>query len=343
MTNLPPSMRSETAVAKIIETVDPAKPSQIMLGRHYEDLEELIKEHSNITIAMEKHANNYLNSTKPTERRPLIFPNSLWSVIHCDRVDAIDYYRDQLHQLEVRIYDLRCKDDESFRPDSSAFILYPSLTAAHQAAHKASWKLNLQTKMKRFSVPKIKLCPQFEDIIWKNLGYRPSYRRARRLFSFLLAISVIIASTLLLTLIITLTNLDYLNLVYPKIQQSEFTIILIQYILAPALLVIVNYSILPIILRHITGFQGVLSKTGREKSTLNKFFTFQVYQAMYFIAISVIIRVIVVNYTEFDFIELLKRYQEVLLVSMRAFVNVSVKSQRILTIGFYILHNYYLG
>lgn len=53
LTDIPVKERSEVSIADFLENVDPAIPQQVMLGRHYEELEPLIDEHDRYTRKME--------------------------------------------------------------------------------------------------------------------------------------------------------------------------------------------------------------------------------------------------------------------------------------------------
>lgn len=325
VTNIPVSSRTEDAVSEFIEKVNPTRPQQIMLGRHFEELGPLLKEHAEVTEKFEILLHKYLRNqaTTLTQRRPKIFPPGMKSAANCVRIDAFEYYKHRLHDLEEKIYAIRSRDDNSFRPNSSAFIQYTTIREAHAVAHQAGRTWTLRKELKTITVPKVKVCPDFDDIIWKNLAHRPSYLFMRKLIALPLVMFITIAWTLLLTVIITLTNLNYLRVSRPDLENANFFLLVLQYIVAPLSLYLLNYFVLPVILRFLTDFQGAVSQTGREKSTLQKFFGFLVYQNTYFIAISVVVQIVVVSYGQFNLWAFLQRYEEVVLLCTRAFVQSS--------------------
>ena len=217
---------------------------------------------------------------------------------------------------------MRYVPDEQYDNDSSAFIAYETIEQVHQIAQIASHSMKLKELSGRSTVPKIIPCPSQKDIIWRNLGFKRRERRLREYMTFFIVCGIILLWTVLLTVIITITNLDYLSQ-YRNITKSTFTIILFQYILAPIAFVVLNYTLLPMILRFMTKLQGITSRTVREQTLLYQYFSFQVFQMAYIIAISVIISHLALFYDRFSIDLILDNSEFFFKLSVDSFVRAS--------------------
>lgn len=206
-----------------------------------------------------------------------------------DKVDSITAYGEELQELEKEIYHLRSKGDEFYPVKASAFVSFPDILAAQKTMRGISNKLSFYQKIGRLFTPRIEACPRFEDLIWENLGIEHSRLIMQRLFSLLITVGITVGWTFLVAFVTTLTNITTIAKVSPElansIQNSKFGILVLQSVIAPLVLVVLNI-LLPIVLRALTRFQGVTSVNGVEQSVLQKYYGFQVYQILVYIGLS---------------------------------------------------------
>ena len=106
-------------------------------------------------------------------------------------------------------------------------------------------------------------------------------KRSRSLFALGLQIALTIGWVSLHGLLATLST--YLFPSTGSSASSSAMIVFLQSIVAPLIGAVLN-SLLPTFLLHITKAQGVLTESGVERSSLYKYFVFQLYQFFTFIA-----------------------------------------------------------
>jgi hypothetical protein len=195
-------------------------------------------------------------------------------------VDSIDYYRTELLQLEEHIYTERSKLDSEFKSDHSCFVQYkdyPSAHAAAEAMHNPLKSNVIYTTLK--NTPDFKLCPAFDDIIWENIGVGPVEKKSRRLIALGMTVGITIGWTAFVALSQGVAELGtYVD--------SPVGAMLTAF-MGPLIASLCNV-LLPHILRIVCRLQGVVSKSGIEKSALYKYFLFQIYQLVVRIGMKIV-------------------------------------------------------
>lgn len=204
-------------------------------------------------------------------------------------VDSISAYGTDLRDLEEKIYHMRSIMDEKYLPKSHAFVSFPTIRDAQRAIHLISNKMHFYNKTGRLLYPKVKPCPNFEDLHWDNLGLERNQLLMRRLISYGIFFLLTIGWTAVTGFVASLTNISKIAQVNASIaasiQKTPYGVVVLESIVAPLLLVCLNL-LLPLVLRVAAKFQGVTSSNGVERSVLVKFFIFQVYQAAAYIGLN---------------------------------------------------------
>lgn len=133
-------------------------------------LPELLEQHSESVRKLEKVLAKYLkNPDRLPPTRPTCKPDKHDKTISKDqRVDAIEYHKSRMDELERRILDMR-KSIDSRDPMPYGFVSFPSVPRAHTAAKAARGKHPKGTSIALASRP--------ADIIWENLGRSKANRR----------------------------------------------------------------------------------------------------------------------------------------------------------------------
>ncbi|KAJ3228492.1 Transmembrane protein 63C [Clydaea vesicula] len=241
---------------------------QLIVGRDSKKLTTLVTEHLKCTEKMEKTLIKFLKSSKG--KRPTHSEDG-------QKVDSINFYSKKLNELEEQIYDLRVNGDKKLEQDSSAFISFDTILSCHKVAKKLEHPLNIGGVLD----PSVKLCPNYDDVIWKNVGLSKSALRGRRFLTIAIFIAIALGWTGLVSFVTVLTQLDTIKTFSPQlallINENKFFTIFFTSILGPLLLASLNL-LLPIILRYLTVFQGVKTNEGVEKSVLRKYYFFLLYQ-----------------------------------------------------------------
>lgn len=245
------------------------------IARNTKDLPDLIEEHKEAVIELEKVLAKHLkNPSKLPANRPMCKPSKKDSS-HAgknEKVDAIDYLTSRIDQLEKRIREVReSVDKRDAMP--YGFASYESIDSAHSVAYLA--------KRRHPHGTTVRLAPKPNDIIWKNLPFTPGTRRRRRIINNLwvaLLTLVWIAPNALIA--VFLTNLSNLGLVWAgfrtQLETNPNFWAVIQGVASPAITSLF-YFFLPSIFRRLSIQAGDVTKTSRERHVIHQLFSFFVF------------------------------------------------------------------
>ncbi|KAJ3304034.1 hypothetical protein HDV03_003148 [Kappamyces sp. JEL0829] len=263
-------------------------PEQIQIGRDYQALSSKIAQHLKTTKAFEKCLATYLKDPfNLPPKRPHHYINGLFGVLGGERVDSIDYYCAELKALEKEIYSLRAKPESEFDADSSCFLGFRDIREAHEAAKELSNPLGQHPVLHALlNKAHVKMSPHFDDILWENIGVAPPLKKTRALIANGILAALILGWVAIQAFIGGLAN-SLLPITNSKAVSTPFVIFCLAFV-APLLLSLLN-SLLPTFLRLIARLQGVYSESGVERSSLYKYYVFQIYQLLTQIATSFIV------------------------------------------------------
>jgi hypothetical protein len=265
------------------------------VGRNVKDIPDLIEEHEEAVIKLEKILAKYLkNPDQIPATRPLCTPSKKDPeyVDKKQKVDAINYLTARIARLEAQIKEVReTVDKRDAMP--YGFASYESIESAHSVAFAARRKHPKGTT--------VRLAPRPKDIIWKNLLLNAHTRRWRRfinkLWILMLTLLYFIPNALIAVFLSKLTNL---GLVWTDFQTElnahpKFWAV-VQGIAAP-LLTSLFYYFLPIIFRRLSIKAGDQTKTSRERHVtaqlysffvFNNLFVFSLFSAMFQMVVMII-------------------------------------------------------
>ena len=186
-----------------------------------------------------------------------------------------------LNDLEEKIYGLRSKGDDAFDFRYNAFVSFKSLGSAQKILKRVLLPGGMIKNNPLLTTVKIRECPPFDDLIWKNLGLDPKTKQFRRLITWGLTSLLTIGWAVIIGLISSLATIETISKYSPqlgkRIQSSDGAMFFLQSIIAPGLLAAM-IPVLLMFLHHSSVFQGIPSWNGVAQSVLRKFFFFQIYQ-----------------------------------------------------------------
>lgn len=252
---MPSSSRSDAGLNKLVGGlgVTTDGKERCAIGRNVKELPSLIDEHERAVRSLEKILAKYL---KHPERlpatRPVCSPDpDDRSMAKDAKVDAIEYYKHRIEDLERRIALMR-KSIDRRDPMPYGFVSFPTISRAHTTATAARGKHPKGTS--------IQLASRSQDIIWDNLARGKASRRWNgflgNMLFFLLSVFFVIPNALIA---VFLSNLNNIGLIWPEFtpvlaRNSEFFAV-VQGFAAPTVTSII-YLLLPIIMRRLSAWQG---------------------------------------------------------------------------------------
>lgn len=279
----------EEYLKKYIEELGIGKVRDIHIAYNWDTLRELFKERNQILRALEIAYSKYLPlnvevytygnlepSVSPirnlpqTETLPLIEDRPKPTVrlgfagLFGEKVDAIDYYSDQLIEIDKRITQEREKNN--FSQARSAFVTMDSVASAQMAAQAV-----LDPHVHRLIA---RLAPAPHDVCWDNISISKTAKFFRQnVITLVIGISTVGLIFPVVSLS-TIINLKTIEKFWPAlgelISKSETAIIIIGLI-PPYLYTLLNVTI-PYFYSFLSTKQGYLSNGEVELSTLSKNF-----------------------------------------------------------------------
>ncbi|KAJ2983458.1 hypothetical protein NUW58_g6246 [Xylaria curta] len=194
------------------------------------------------------------------------------------KIDALDYYEEQLRRLDEKIWDARKKN---YPPTDTAFVTMDSIAACQMAIQA--------TIDPRPGQLLIKPAPSPYDVIWRNI-YTPRYRR--RLQSG--AVTIFITSLTVLwffpvAILAQLLSICTIKRIAPQLaellQRHEITKALVQTGL-PTLVVSLLNILVPYLYDYLSNNQGFISQGDVELSVISKNFFFVFFNIFVVYAVS---------------------------------------------------------
>lgn len=280
----------ESKLKKYIEDLGFGKVSSVFIASDWKPLKELFDKRMSVLRALEVAYSkyvplnvqiytsgnlepsvtpsmqmNYLPEEQPLleeKKRPKIRLGK-WGIFG-EKVDAIDYYSDQLVQIDAQIKELRALNN--FRVARSAFVTMDSVASAQMASQTV-----LDPHVHRLIA---RLAPAPHDVNWDHLSTSKINRFVRaNLITIVIGISTV---TLIFPVIYlsTFINLKTIQKFWPAlgdwIGQSDTATLLIGLV-PPYLYTLLNVSV-PYFYSYLSSQQGYISNGEIELSTLSKNF-----------------------------------------------------------------------
>ncbi|KAJ3407426.1 hypothetical protein HDV05_005417 [Chytridiales sp. JEL 0842] len=295
LTTLPESLQNVEGLENFVSSLGlRSKPAQTIVNPDVGDLPKLVEKHSALTRKFEQLLAKFFKDPNNLPPRPTVSTPE-------GTKDAIEYYGQQLREFEAEIYKTRAQIETTWKPTASGFVSFASVASAHTSAQKLKSNPTLVTStLQKSSMnatnvlvpPKIKLSPDFDEIIWENVIISPPLRLTRRLIALGLAVGLTIGWTFFCGFLSGTANLVVFFRGIPEVRdwfiRNPAIAGTLQFIIPSVLLAVANAILAPMALRIICRLQGVSSTHGVEKSVLYKLFVFQVYQVFIVIIIPIL-------------------------------------------------------
>jgi hypothetical protein len=307
LSGIPPELRSEEKLKELLEKLEIGKVENITLCRNWDRLDALMErrmytlrkleeawtvhlgrrqskkiapaasdqdgapddnedsgdqENENDTLLGDGHISTY-EHPRPTTR--------LWYGflgLQSRQVDAIDYFEEQLRQLDEKIIDARKKE---YVPTPLAFVTMDSIPACQMAVQALLDPSPMQLLAK--------LAPAPTDIVWQNTYMPRSHRMVR---SWIITIFILVLTIFWLIPVAALAGLlDLCSIqqVLPQLSKYLESHVILKSLVQtglPTLVVSLLNIAVPFLYDYLANMQGMISQGDVELSVISKnfFFTF---------------------------------------------------------------------
>ncbi|KAG0218308.1 hypothetical protein BGX33_007813 [Mortierella sp. NVP41] len=274
LAGLPSSLQDDNKLNTFMGSLGTKEqPVQALVGRKVDKLPELMANHKKMVTSLEKvMAKYFADPNNLPEKRPTVRLGFFCGT----KVDAIDYYSQQIEELSDQIEQTRTEISKS-QPTNYGFVSYSTIQAAHKIAKEFSNPIALRTRSKMIDPPDLFLSPVPKDIIWFNVSNPKHLRKTRRIIVNTLFFIGSLLFFIPLGLLTTIAKLDRITGLFPAtkpfFEQRPFVAGMVQ-----SLLPILALDILMLLVRklivYLAWFQGNITKSSTDRSTLAKFHLF---------------------------------------------------------------------
>ncbi|KAK9471515.1 uncharacterized protein V1510DRAFT_367875, partial [Dipodascopsis tothii] len=268
---IPKSFRSAQGLLTISTTAGATQNlSQLSIGRDIRNLENLVVKRESYVLDLESAFAKYANDVvRPSLYRRVFGINIPKMAKNRDRIVEI---HGEIKQLEQEII-LERNSMRDGKPMPYGFVAYTEPQFAHEVA--------LSNYSKSVQHSHIRLAPRAEDIIWSNIALtkpeRMQKQHSGRVVFIALCIGYIVPNAFISTF---LTQISHIGTFWPwfknLLDDHPTFFSFIQGIISP-LVVSAIFLVLPVIMRRISSWQGSITKSSRERDTLNKLHIFFVF------------------------------------------------------------------
>ena len=165
-------------------------------------------------------------------------------------------------------------NEEDGTADDAGFVTFTSLVATHCA-------LQMSQHHEPFMLETVAAPDEPNHIFWGNVGKNKELLHTGYLTATAVTIAICLFWTFIVSFIVNLTNLDYLNTTFPRmddILKENPWIVQVLSILSPVLLLIFNSGLLPIVLKSVSRLECPASDSLLEASAFWKMATFTIIQ-----------------------------------------------------------------
>ncbi|KAF9243161.1 hypothetical protein BU15DRAFT_86554 [Melanogaster broomeanus] len=270
VTRVPRKYQSDEGIRAIFESVQvPYPTTSVHIGRKVGRLPELIEYHNAAVRELEQVLVTYLKGGRIAKERPTIRIGGFLGMGGVKK-DAIDLYTAKLQRTEKAIEDYR-REIDTRKAESYGFASMAAVPYAHIVANILRNKHPKGTE--------ITLAPNPKDLIWANLDKSPAELFRNKLIGILLLVLVCFFNTVPLFVISILANLSsisaYVGFLSQWSKASPGSFAFISGVLPPAVSALFGFF-LPIIMRWISRFRGVETRSQLDRAVVAHYFAFLV-------------------------------------------------------------------
>ena len=314
LSGIPAELQDEEKIKDFIESLDIGKVERVAICRNWKELDDAVLTRMNALRRLEEAYTIHLGYRRverdlgslpvsqpvpPSPRvseeqeeeqdgesaplvgangQPHVFPYNRvrpktsirfgWMKLRSKRVDAIDYFEEKLRQADERVKELRQK---TFQPTPLAFVTLDSV-AACQMAIQAVLDPSPQQLIANQSPPPA-------DVIWPNT-YLPRRSRMFRAWSItILIVLLTIFWSVILIPIAGILNTETIKRVFPQLADLLKEHKNLEFLVnteTPTLFLSLLVVLVPYLYYWLSCYQGMMSQSDVELSTISKnfFFTF---------------------------------------------------------------------
>ncbi|CAL1714678.1 unnamed protein product [Somion occarium] len=293
VTQLPPHLRSEKALAEYFESMDMSVES-VNVCRQVGSLDKLLKRRTEALIKLEATWVKYLGNPADVEsngsinretsplvdldvpdmedqRKRLVVPHRPRPTIRPNwlgpKVDALEYLEEEFKKADEAVQKRRRLG--KFKPTQTAFVTFEKMSSAQiavQTAHASAPEQCITYA-----------APEARDIVWSSMGYSLQHKRVREVFVLCAMLLLLFFWVFPVSALASLLSYKEIKKTMPwlgRLIDSNPKIQAIVQNSLPSVGIITLNAILPFFLEALTYTEGYPARSWIEYSLLKKYFLF---------------------------------------------------------------------
>ncbi|EPS35608.1 hypothetical protein H072_10986 [Dactylellina haptotyla CBS 200.50] len=273
-------------ISRIPEEADRERnPSADTNGMQYKEGEDDVMDPKDFEYREDPPSALWRKYIQPKDRETMRVPVAKWMPslpLIGRKVDTIYYCRQQLATLNEQIPKDQAKP-EKFPLMNSAFLQFQSQIAAHMACQATNHHIPL-----RMAPRYLEVAPA--DVIWENLHMRWWDRYLRYGASNAAVAGLIIAWSIPMVFIASLSQISHLANLVPWLAWLEdlpkWLLSAIQGLLPPLLLSLLTAVLVPLLLQTLAKYSGKPTRTAADRAVQNWYFAFLFLTVFFVVSLS---------------------------------------------------------
>ncbi|KAK9768857.1 phosphate metabolism protein 7 [Basidiobolus ranarum] len=270
VTGIPDELNNVEKLTNVF-SLYPGGVKHVYINRDATKLQNDVAQRQTILEKLEQAQSNFIMaSLKDPTKTPKRPTHRLgWIPFKGPKIDSIDYYKQELAQLNATILEQQ-KDPSKFPLKASAFITFHSQIAAHLAVQALAHHKPLVMEGRYLEVDP-------DEVIWENLNMFSLEKYIRKSIAVALAAGLVILWFFPVTFMSALFNIEELSRLIPPLKPILSWNVTIKGIITgvlPSLGMTILMSLLPIILALLSRYEGLVRDSDIQISVMNKYFFF---------------------------------------------------------------------
>ncbi|KAI7847979.1 hypothetical protein BDC45DRAFT_524542 [Circinella umbellata] len=273
ISNVPKNHRTDEKLKAWMDSMRlPYQVQQAIIGLHSNKLTTLTEKHETAVRHLEDSLSSYLNDGRSMDKkkRPTM---RVGGFLFCGgkKVDAIDYYTDQVKELEEEIKKRRKHSTNKI--SNYGWVSFDRIEHAHTV--NQAFEKQVDKKQKReFGV---RLSPPPKDLVWSNLPMDVKVRRTRQWMGRLIYVILIFVWMIPVGALSATSNIVNIIRLFPNskefIDNNTILMGMIQAWFTPIVMALF-FILLPHLFRFLSKQQGYQTHTTLDRKVLVKLYVF---------------------------------------------------------------------
>ncbi|ORX93606.1 DUF221-domain-containing protein [Basidiobolus meristosporus CBS 931.73] len=282
LTGVPDELNNVEKLTEIF-SVYPDGVKHAYINRNANTLQADVVKRQQIVEKLEQAEANFIMASLKDPTKPPMRPTHRlgWVPFRGPKVDSIDYYKQELAQMNEKILEQQ-KDPSVFPRRASAFITFHSQIAAHLAVQALAHNKPLVMEGRYLEVDP-------NEVIWENLNMFSLERYIRKAIAVACGASLVVLWFFPVSFVAAVFSFDRIAQAIPALKNIQWNPVVLGVVkgILPPLGMAILMALLPIILALLSRFEGLVRNSDIQVAVMDKYFFFLVINVFLFTTLAI--------------------------------------------------------